>query len=79
LLPLVLAEPSVASVDIRPSSSGLLLTLLAEGGDGPPALPPVPLPPPSSRGVVVPIELAVPGSGVFMMQVGALDEPVMRR
>jgi hypothetical protein len=68
-LPLVLPEPSVATVDIRPSSAGLVLSLLSDGGRGPPALPPVSIRPraahaPPSGGDV---ELTVSGSGLYMM------------
>ena len=63
-LPLVLPEPSVAYVDIRPSASGLVLSLLAEAGQGTAVLTPVALAMNAS-----PIEMAVPGSGVYAMEV----------
>lgn len=49
-LPLVLAEPSMVAIDIRPSSTGLVLTLLSDGGRGPPAHPPIQLHPRSNAG-----------------------------
>lgn len=67
-LPLVLASPSVATVDIRPSTTGLLLTLLAEAGEGGPVLPPVPLPCVLADAPAETIELAVPGSGVYALE-----------
>ena len=67
-LPLVLPEPSVATVAIRPSASGLLLTLLAEAGEGAAVLPPAPLPCPAADGDLEPLELAVPGSGVYALE-----------
>ena len=72
-LPLVLPEPSVAAVDIRPSTSGLVLTLLGDGGDGGrrAVLPPATLPAVAAGANAFhsPIELSVDGSGVYSMEV----------
>ena len=59
-VPLVLSEPSVATVDIKPSASGLVLTLLGDGGKGGAASLPVAVPYPH---VLDGIELPVSGSG----------------
>jgi hypothetical protein len=74
-LPLVLPEPSVAVVDIRPSTSGLVLSLMGDATEGRgPVLPPAYLAAVAADGgnggaVACPLELDVPGSGVFSMEI----------